>query len=273
MYSREKKNFQRFFRKLFVLKEAHQECDYGFMLDSLPDDVNESLGKIVKSIEKDFSSAEPYNNKLAGEIDKEFACAFDNTIINYIRDLINYYEVASRGFLKSRILSNLDYDSSYKLRQITSKYDNFRFPVDWVPEMTIDTDDTWINFQSKNEFNPPHDHTGLLSIVIWYKIPYYKEDEIKDRKPTSDRSQIGDFYFIPKTSCEFGFGPNMHRIEVDKTFEGTICIFPSTLFHAVNPFFKSDEYRISFSSNLYIKNFGESMNDLVETSLKKFPIK
>ena len=273
MNNKKKKNFQRYFRKLFILKEGNYECDYGFMLDSLPDNVNESLGKIVDGIQKDFSSQDPYNDKLAGEIDKEFGCAFDDTIINYIRDLVNYYEVASRGYLKSKLLSNIDYDTTYKLRHVTRQYDNFRFPVDWVPEMTIDADDTWVNFQAKNEFNPPHDHMGTLSIVIWYKIPFLKEDEIKDRKPTSGRSQIGDFYFLPKSSFEFSYRPNLHRIEVDKKFEGTICIFPSNLFHAVNPFFKSDEYRISFSSNLYIKNFGKSMDDLVEYSLRKFPIK
>ena len=27
----------------------------------------------------------------------------------------------------------------------------------------------WINYQKKNEFNPPHDHDGKLSFVIYLK--------------------------------------------------------------------------------------------------------
>ena len=29
----------------------------------------------------------------------------------------------------------------------------------------------WINYQKANEFNPPHDHDGKLSFVIYLKIP------------------------------------------------------------------------------------------------------
>ena len=29
----------------------------------------------------------------------------------------------------------------------------------------------WINYQKQNGFNPPHDHDGKLSFVIYLKIP------------------------------------------------------------------------------------------------------
>jgi len=29
----------------------------------------------------------------------------------------------------------------------------------------------WVNFQKKHEFNPPHDHGGVYSFVIWMQIP------------------------------------------------------------------------------------------------------
>ena len=36
---------------------------------------------------------------------------------------------------------------------------------------------TWVNFQKKYEFNPPHTHTGLFSWIIFLNIPYNLEDE------------------------------------------------------------------------------------------------
>ena len=33
----------------------------------------------------------------------------------------------------------------------------------------------WINYQKQNDFNPPHDHDGKLSFVIYLQIP----DELK----------------------------------------------------------------------------------------------
>src|SRR5210317_1168257 len=32
-------------------------------------------------------------------------------------------------------------------------------------------DTLWINFSQKHDFNPPHNHTGVLSFVIFCKIP------------------------------------------------------------------------------------------------------
>jgi len=29
----------------------------------------------------------------------------------------------------------------------------------------------WVNFQRQHEFNPPHDHSGVFSFVIWMQIP------------------------------------------------------------------------------------------------------
>ena len=46
-------------------------------------------------------------------------------------------------------------------------------PYDKQPEYVMSS--LWINYQKANEFNPPHDHDGKLSFVIYLKIP----DELK----------------------------------------------------------------------------------------------
>ena len=39
---------------------------------------------------------------------------------------------------------------------------------------------------------------------------------------------------------------------IDKNFEGYMAIFPSTLTHSVNPFYSTDEFRISISGNVSV---------------------
>ena len=34
----------------------------------------------------------------------------------------------------------------------------------------------WVNFQKKGEFQPIHNHYGLMSFVIWMDIPYHYKD-------------------------------------------------------------------------------------------------
>ena len=43
----------------------------------------------------------------------------------------------------------------------------------------------WINYQKKNEFNPPHDHDGKLSFVIYLKIPEELKKENAEYKGKS----------------------------------------------------------------------------------------
>ena len=46
-----------------------------------------------------------------------------------------------------------------------------------LTDKTVLSMNMWVNFQRKYEFNPLHKHSGLLSFVIWMKIPYNFEDE------------------------------------------------------------------------------------------------
>jgi hypothetical protein len=107
--------------------------------------------------------------------------------------------------------------------------------------------DTWVNFQERCEFNPMHNHTGALSFVIWISIPYYMKDElIKSPGVNSNNNCSGKFGFV---YTDILGNIMTHQLDIDKTQEGTICIFPSKLNHLVYPFYSSDEYRITVSGN------------------------
>ena len=103
----------------------------------------------------------------------------------------------------------------------------------------------WVNLQKKHEFNPPHVHYGLLSFVMWMKIPYAFSEEDKDnqaKKPLSGR-----FGFIIPVGDEC----RTMYLDSDSNAENTIVLFPANLMHFVNPFQSSDELRITVSANYY----------------------
>lgn len=112
-------------------------------------------------------------------------------------------------------------------------------------------DPIWTNYMKKGEFNPNHNHPGALAVfVIWVTIPYNIEDEMKF-------NGYDNKMYPPKNSCfEFTYttleGKILNApIFVDKTHEGLVSMFPSTMIHCVYPFFTSDKERISIAGNIY----------------------
>jgi len=101
----------------------------------------------------------------------------------------------------------------------------------------------WINYQKANEFNPPHDHDGKLSFVIYLKIPEELKKENKEYKGRS--CGPGGIQFM------YGEGPR-DAVTYMSHFpeERDMFIFPAWLKHWVSPF-KSDCTRISVSGNIH----------------------
>jgi hypothetical protein len=109
----------------------------------------------------------------------------------------------------------------------------------------------WTNYMKAGEFNPNHSHPGALAVfVLWMQIPYDIEEEMA----------VGGYEnpkYPAKNSCfEFTYskldGTIINKpIYVDKSYEGMIIMFPSTLMHCVYPFRTSDGERISIAGNIY----------------------
>ena len=106
----------------------------------------------------------------------------------------------------------------------------------------------WCNFQKKYEFNPIHNHQGMFSFIIFLQIPYNLSDEDNYFPETSSKK--------PSTSrlCFLHLDNLGHLvsmdIDVDKSFENKIIMFPAVLQHQVYPFYTSDDYRITVSGNI-----------------------
>ncbi len=100
----------------------------------------------------------------------------------------------------------------------------------------------WINYMKAGEFNPPHDHSGDLSFVIYPAVPQEIIDECKAFKGTM-RGPGG-------ISWTYGDGDRtcisvVHQLPTT----GDMYIFPALLKHWVFPF-KSNVERISVSGNV-----------------------
>ena len=95
----------------------------------------------------------------------------------------------------------------------------------------------WINFQNSNEFNPLHNHAGIISAVIFIDIP---EEISKERKESTFNAKVNG-------CLEFVY-MNQHIILNPKS--ATLLLFPAYLWHTVYPY-HSDVERITMSFNVH----------------------
>jgi hypothetical protein len=101
--------------------------------------------------------------------------------------------------------------------------------------------DPWFNVQEKYEFIPNHIHNGIASFVIWVNIPY----DVKQELLIGEHASTFSFTY----SSILG-GIKNKMLPIDKSYEGKIIMFPSSLQHCVYPFYTSDDCRISISGNI-----------------------
>ena len=105
----------------------------------------------------------------------------------------------------------------------------------------------WINYQKANDYNPPHNHDGDISFVIYLQVPDEIKKENEKMKGVHNNSGPGKIVFNYGEDIPFSISG------FDKLPEaGDIFIFPAWLTHYVHAF-KSDVERISVSGNVTIK--------------------
>jgi hypothetical protein len=182
-------------------------------------------------LEESKNNTEDYRNKLAGIIDHETG-----------------YNAKSKEKLLPILSMYLGvYDQMFE--KFTQK------PYEKRPEYVMSA--LWINHQKSGEYNPPHDHDGKLSFVIYLQIP----DELKKENQAYEGKSCGP------GGIQFVYGDGPRECVSIQTFfpeEGEMFIFPAWLKHWVAPF-KSDCTRISVSGNFHDS---APLNNIVEFAPK-----
>jgi hypothetical protein len=204
---------------------AKQDFDnFGFLSATFTEDQLRPIKNEITKINDNFNNGVRANEHLVGQIAKEYLLIESK---NYIEELIGPFTEEY----------NKIYNYNNSVRILTK-------------DAPLVLSSAWVNFQKKHEYNPLHSHTGFYSFVIWIKVPYTIEEEIANF-PAQDASVKLPGYF------EFTYNNVLgqlktYNIPVDKTYENKMIFFPAPMFHSVNPFYTSDDYRISISGNFLL---------------------
>tara|TARA_R100001244_G_scaffold120489_2_gene90112 strand:- start:1267 stop:1770 length:504 start_codon:yes stop_codon:yes gene_type:complete len=121
---------------------------------------------------------------------------------------------------------------------MTDPFLNKSSPIGWI------ADSLWINYQKAKEYNPPHNHSGDLSFVIYLQVPDELKKEYESTKGVHNNVGPGVINFDFGIELPFSISRFFRMPEVRDIF-----IFPAWLVHYVHAF-KSDVERISVSGNI-----------------------
>ena len=174
-----------------------------------------------------FKKSNPYNECLAGAIQHEY------NLLKVVPFLNRFFKVVIPEYWK-----------------LQGKFARSKEVYQIIERKSEDIFEIWVNLQQKYELNPLHSHSGVLSFVYWVNIPYTLKDECErpSSKGNTLKHPVFSFYY-PSMSGDY---IAHYNIDVDKSYEGQMIIFPSSLKHQVTPFYTSNDYRISVAGNLYL---------------------
>ena len=185
----------------------------------IPDNIYDNLMKRIED------KSQEWNTELAGNIKEEYS--------------LNKYIPEFENFLIYQIK-----DSPY----LTKYLEEYHVLTQAVP---LCLKNFWVNFQKKHEFNPLHKHTGLLSFVLFMKVPFYNEEEKLIGPGAKSNTNIPGCLSFVYPSPQIG-GLEIIKLEVDKKWERKGVMFRADLNHLVTPFY-SDGTRITISGNMLLK--------------------
>ena len=171
---------------------------------------------------EDSKKAQDVRERLVGNIDQQRLGVYDpQKFIKFVDPhIVNYLQEKNDRRNRVKDICN---DKEIKWDANTSV---IKYSLGYGP---------WVNFQKKGEFNPLHNHGGIVSAVIFIKIPEELDSERKNNTYTAKASGCLEFFYM-----------NQHIVIKPK--EAMMFLFPATLQHAVYPY-HSDVERVSMSFN------------------------
>ena len=111
---------------------------------------------------------------------------------------------------------------------------------------------SWVNYQRKYEFNPPHTHDDDLSFVIYLSVPDGLEEECKTS--VSNSPGPGCIVFDFNMPSADSYNKLFLQTHAHLPKPGDMFIFPAQLPHWVYPFKATEGERVSVSGNIRLIN-------------------
>ena len=146
-----------------------------------------------------------------------------------------------------------DYFFNEVLKPVSLRYISENSAVNNFQSNHISSEDIclnkfWVNYQYKTEFNPMHIHTGIISFVIWLKIPTDGEEQHNlPIAKNSNTPSASDFAFA---YTDIIGNIQSYQIQLSPKDNGLMMVFPASLNHQVYPFYECDKKRVSISGNV-----------------------
>ncbi len=177
-----------------------------------------------------------YNFKLAGNLKYGRSYHYKDEYVNKVEPYLKSYVERFFNGLHSQWEGDKNPPKMGDMMQV--QYDRNKTRLG-----TLRLQSLWINFSKKHDYNPNHTHSGVLSFVIFCKVP----EKIFDVQADSNTQNAGKLIFShgePTTEL-------MGSDYTIKPYEDLIFIFPAKLRHSVPPIWV-DEERISVSGNFVV---------------------
>ena len=213
---------------------------------TISDELHKILLSVGNKIRKKKSKDDyDYRERLAGNLSEEYGYGYDKKDKKDGKKEVKY-EFSKKQF---HILEE-------ELRWLAANYTKICYQqkvtdseIDvWKPEELKIAHPLWINYMKQGEWNPVHNHTGLISCVIYLQVPPEISEENDKRFGTESSKKTN----TPSAGkIEFSFGSHIDFGKSGVMFtpkEKQIFLFPAKLNHHVYPF-KSNVERISVSCN------------------------
>jgi len=106
----------------------------------------------------------------------------------------------------------------------------------------------WCNLQQRGEYFAAHTHVGLLSFALWLEVPFTQAEELAWRKARGKSGRETASFQFHYTDALGRITPNV--LEVDRSWEREIIVFPGEMMHSVTPYYSTDARRVVVSGNI-----------------------
>tara|TARA_Y100000296_G_C5130334_1_gene235187 strand:- start:307 stop:951 length:645 start_codon:yes stop_codon:yes gene_type:complete len=124
------------------------------------------------------------------------------------------------------------------------------FENNYKPKLGILSSHGWVNINRKGDFNREHVHPDCHWSGVYYVKTPANCGELRFHNPIVASSMVKSGHLLNLTSSNIKTSFFLNSIPLDP-YEGSILIFPSWLFHSVDPN-RSNYDRISVSFNIKI---------------------
>lgn len=204
-------------------------CSTFYVKHKIPDPLLKKIKSELEFIRRDIDK-QYWNDSLAGAIEEQYNLNTNNaSFYEELEDLV--LDICEDTERKQELLNPTTYITEYN-------------------EVYLES--VWINFQKKYEFNPIHTHAGDYSFVLFVDIPFDIKDEkvCKNAIRTSEKDRSNGVFTFAYPNSASPLPISYQHLDIDRSWEGTMFVFPANLAHCVNPFYTSNDYRVTISGNI-----------------------